>query len=112
MSDEKGRNSKLQNQKANTITKPTSQVGSMGKVEGEESDEQRSGPRHHVRIKSRRVRLLDIDNLYGGSKHLIDSLRLSGVIPDDDPASITLQVTEEKIKGYKNEETEVEVKCV
>jgi hypothetical protein len=112
MSDEKGRNSKLQNKKENTLAKPTSKMGSMGKVEGEESDEPRSGPRHHVRIISRRVRLLDIDNLYGGCKHLIDALRLSGIIPDDDPESITLEVTEEKIKGYKNEETEVEVRCV
>ena len=100
------------NTKKNTESKPTTPMGAMGKTEGEKSDEQRSGPRHHVRIKSHRVRLLDVDNLYGGCKHLIDSLRLSGIIPDDDPTSITLEVTQEKIKGYKNEKTEVEVKCV
>jgi len=100
------------NTEKNTESKPTPQVGTVGKTEGKESDEQRSGPRHHVRIKSHRVRLLDIDNLYGGAKHLIDSLRLSGIIPDDDPTSITLEVTQEKIKGYANEKTEVEVKCV
>lgn len=84
----------------------------MGETEGEKGDEPSGRPRHHVRIKSSRVRLLDIDNLYGGAKHLIDSLRLAGIIPDDDPASITLEVTQEKIKGYANEQTEVEVKCV
>lgn len=100
------------NTKKNTQPKPTPKMGTVGKAEGKEGDEQRGGPRHHVRIRSYRVRLLDVDNLYGGCKHLIDSLRLSGIIPDDDPTSISLEVTQEKIKGYKNEKTEVEVKCV
>jgi hypothetical protein len=112
MSDGKGRNNKLQDNKANSVSKSASEVGSMGKAKGEKGDEPSGGPRHHVRIISRRVRLLDIDNLYGGCKHLIDSLRLTSIIPDDDPASITLEVTQEKIKGYANEVTEVEVKCV
>jgi hypothetical protein len=56
--------------------------------------------------------MLDIDNLYGGCKHLIDSLRIARIIPDDDPTSITLEVSQEKVKGYKSEKTEVEVKCV
>lgn len=112
MSDGKGRNSKLQNRKADSVTKSAPEVGSMGEAKGEKGDEPSGRPRHHVRIISRRVRLLDIDNLYGGCKHLIDSLRLAGIIPDDDPASISLEVTQEKIKGYANEQTEVEVKCV
>lgn len=112
MSDGKGRNSKLQNRKADSVSKSASKVGSMGEATGEKGDEPSGRPRHHVRIKSSRVRLLDVDNLYGGCKHLIDSLRLTGIIPDDDPASITLEVTQEKIKGYANEQTEVEVKCV
>ena len=112
MSDGKGRNSKLQNKKENTIAKPTSEVGSMAKASGKEIVGQGGGPRHFVRIKSSRVRLLDVDNLYGGSKYLIDALRGASVIPDDDQSSIVLEVTQEKIKGYANEVTEVEVKCV
>lgn len=104
--------SKLQDREENSEPQPTTKVGPVGKTKGKKGHEQSRGPRHHVRIISRRVRLLDIDNLYGGCKHLIDSLRLSGIIPDDDPESITLEVTQEKIKGYKNEVTEVEVKCV
>jgi len=112
MSDGKGRNNKLQDSKTDSKSKSTPEVGSMGKAKGEKGDEPSGRPRHHVRIKSFRVRLLDVDNLYGGCKHLIDSLRLTGIIPDDDPASITLEVSQEKIKGYSNEVTEVEVKCV
>lgn len=100
------------NTEKNTESKPTPPMGTMGKTEGKKGNEQGGGPRHHVRIKSHRVRLLDIDNLYGGAKHLIDSLRGSGIIPDDDPQSISLEISQEKIKGYKNEKTEVEVKCV
>lgn len=112
MSDGKGRNNKLQGGKEDSKSKSTPAMGSMGQVKGEKGDEPNCSPRHHVRIKSFRVRLLDVDNLYGGCKHLIDSLRLTGIIPDDDPASISLEVTQEKIKGYANEQTEVEVKCV
>lgn len=104
--------SKLQNREENSEPKSTIKVGPVGKTEGKKGHELNRGPRHHVRIRSRRVRMLDIDNLYGGCKHLIDALRGAGVIPDDDPESITLEVTQEKVKGYKNEETEVEVKCV
>tara|TARA_B100000035_G_scaffold55096_1_gene43525 strand:- start:1856 stop:2173 length:318 start_codon:yes stop_codon:yes gene_type:complete len=98
--------------KKSTKSKPTTKVGTMGETKGKEGNEQGSGPRHHVRIRSYRVRMLDIDNLYGGCKHLIDSLRIARIIPDDDPTSITLEVSQEKVKGYKSEKTEVEVKCV
>lgn len=100
------------NKKENTESKPTLKVGALGKTKREEINEQRGGARHHVRIRSLRVRMLDIDNLYGGAKHLIDSLRLARIIPDDDPESITLEVTQEKVKKYTQEKTEVEVKCV
>lgn len=112
MSNGKGRNSKLRDPKADSVTKSAPEVGSMAKASGKEIVGQGGGPRHFVRIKSSRVRLLDVDNLYGGSKYLIDALRGASVIPDDDPGSILLEVTQEKIKGYKNEVTEVEVKCV
>ena len=100
------------NREKSTESQPTTKVGTVGKAKGKEGHEQGCGPRHHVRIRSFRVRMLDIDNLYGGCKHLIDSLRGASIIPDDDPESITLEVTQEKVKGYKNEKTEVEVKCV
>ena len=37
------------------------------------------------------------------------SLRSADIIPEDDPKSITLEVSQEKVKTYKEEETWVEV---
>jgi hypothetical protein len=87
-------------------------VGSMGKTKGEEGDTGRNSPKYRVRIRSHRVRQLDLDNLYGGVKYFVDALRYAEIIPDDDPESISLEVSQEKVKGYKNEKTEVEVECV
>jgi hypothetical protein len=47
--------------------------------------------------------------LVGGVKHLVDALRIAGIIPEDDPKAITLEVSQEKVSSYKNEETWVEV---
>jgi hypothetical protein len=85
------------------------EVESVGAVERKEGDESRCRERHRVRIISMRVRICDPDNLVGGQKHLIDALRIAGVIPEDDPYSITLQVSQKKVSSYKDEETWVEV---
>lgn len=64
--------------------------------------------RFTVRIRSFRCKLLDPDNLIGGAKHFVDGLRYAGLIPDDSPDKITLEVTQEKVA--KNEErTEIEI---
>ena len=66
-------------------------------------------PRHVVRICSFRRRLLDSDNLIGGSKYFIDGLRHAGLIPDDRPQDITLEVCQEKVKRKEDERTEIEI---
>jgi hypothetical protein len=81
----------------------------VGSVKGKEGDELTGSKRHHIRIISRRVRLCDADNLVGGVKHLVDALRLCQVIPEDDPQSITLEVSQEKVSSYDKEETWVEI---
>ena len=43
-----------------------------------------------VTITRRGPKLLDVDNLAGGCKPLIDALRYEGVIPNDDPGTIEL----------------------
>lgn len=88
------------------------QVESVGKPKRKEGNTSGSCPRFRVRIRSYRVRILDLDNLYGGVKYFVDSLRYAEIIPDDDPESITLQVSQEKVKNYSKEKTEVEVECV
>ncbi len=85
------------------------QVEALGSKKGGNT---RGGPRHIVRIRSYRIKLVDVDNLYGGCKHFIDALRLCGAIPEDDPSTIDLQVTQTKVAKYSEIKTEVEVTCV
>ena len=92
--------------------KSDAQMESLGKIEGEKGNTGGNSPKYRVRVRSNRVRQLDLDNLYGGVKYFIDTLRYAEIIPDDDPSSIELEVTQTKVKGYKNETTEVEVERV
>jgi hypothetical protein len=41
-------------------------------------------------------RLLDVDNMAGGCKPLVDQLRYAKLIPDDDPASVEIVFRQEK----------------
>lgn len=56
-----------------------------------------------VSIRSRRVNLLDPDNLY--VKDIIDQLRYARLIPEDTPEVIEIEITQEKVSSYKQEET-------
>lgn len=51
-----------------------------------------------VTITRRGPKLLDVDNLAGGCKPLIDALRYEGVIPNDDPGTIELAFRQFKTK--------------
>ena len=62
-----------------------------------------------VSVTSYRRRLLDIDNLYGGVKWFVDALRYEGVIRDDDPQSITLHVSQVKVKTKQEACTVIEI---
>lgn len=62
--------------------------------------------RVRIRVTSFRTRLCDPDNLC--PKYFIDCLRYSGLIQNDTPDLITLEVSQEKVK--KNQErTEIEI---
>lgn len=50
------------------------------------------GKRRHVHIMSYRKKLVDDDNLIGGTKSLIDSLVANKILIDDDPEHLTLVV--------------------
>lgn len=109
MVDGAGGEDYLESEEENPFLKYSSSVEPVGTVKGKEGDELRGSGRHHIRIVSKRVRLCDADNLVGGVKHLVDALRLCKVIPEDDPLSITLEVSQEKVSSYSKEETWVEV---
>ena len=104
--------SKDNNQEESPELESNNSVESMGELKRKEGNTGVSRPRFRVRIRSYRVRLLDLDNLYGGVKYFVDSLRYAEIIPDDDPETITLEVSQEKVKNYNKEKTEVEVECV
>ena len=109
MVDEHGREDNPQGEEENPFIKYASSMEPVGKVEGKVGHEQGNNARHRVRIVSKRVRLCDADNLVGGCKHAIDALRIAGVIPEDDPTSISLEVSQEKVSSYSKEETWIEV---
>lgn len=48
--------------------------------------------RKHVKITSLRSRLLDEGNLWGGGKDLVDALKTMGLIRDDSPKWIDLEM--------------------
>ncbi len=62
-----------------------------------------------VRITSYRRKLLDFDNLVGGTKYLLDGLRFAKLIPDDSPDQIELQVSQVKVGNETEEKTEIEL---
>jgi hypothetical protein len=71
--------------------------------------ETESGARVVVRIERRSTNLLDPDNLTGSVKSLLDCLRAAKLIHDDDSQSITLSVTQSKVKTRKEAGTFVEL---
>ena len=58
----------------------------------------------------RRVRLLDPCAKYGSCKALIDGLRYAGILHDDREEDITLEVNQEKVRHFKDEETLISIK--
>jgi hypothetical protein len=62
-----------------------------------------------VRITLCRVRVTDLDNAYGGLKPLIDALVLCELIDDDDPASIRLEVSQQKVGRLADQKTKIEL---
>jgi hypothetical protein len=55
------------------------------------------------------TKLQDFDNFVGGTKPLTDQLRYSGLIPDDDPESITAHYKQQKCKHKRDEKTIVQI---
>lgn len=85
--------------------KSNKQNGMVGKKQAQEIDIARAV----VRIKSFRKRLIDRDNLWGGSKILIDCLKDLNVIQDDSEKYIDLHIEQEKVSSEIDERTEIEV---
>jgi hypothetical protein len=66
------------------------------------------GPSVVLRVVRLACRLVDADNL-GGAKFLIDAIRRSGLIRDDDPQTVEIQLLTEHVKIRAEEGTAVEI---
>ena len=77
---------------------PVAQRANGPKPLGAAKAKARGTTRVKVGIVRRGIALLDVDNLYGGVKALLDALRYEGVIADDNAKSIELEVRQEKVK--------------
>jgi hypothetical protein len=62
-----------------------------------------------LRINRTATKLQDFDNFVGGTKPLTDQLRYAGLLPDDDPASITSEFIQSKCKHKHEEGTTVQI---
>jgi hypothetical protein len=65
--------------------------------------------RINLRIERISTKLQDYDNFVGGTKPLTDQLRYSGLIPDDNPESISATYTQQKCRHKKDEKTIVTI---
>ena len=71
--------------------------------------EGKSAARIKVGFIGFRVKLLDPDNFAGSCKDLLDGLRHAGLIPDDTASAITFETTQERVRHYTQEKTEIEI---
>ncbi len=55
------------------------------------------------------TKTLDVDNLAGGSKPLIDQIRYSKLNPDDNPESVEITFSQVKVKTQAEQRTEVRI---
>lgn len=67
-------------------------------------------PRFFIRIESRRLRLLDPDNLC--PKYFIDAAKYAKLIPDDTAADIRFTINQVKVKKKDHECTVIEIREV
>lgn len=79
--------------RASTVGQNAAETGHSGRVS--------------VRVTSVRKRLIDEDNLC--EKYVVDCCRYAGLIPDDDPGKVKIQVTQRKATKGEAEHTIVEI---
>ena len=66
-------------------------------------------PKYHLTITRYSTRTLDVDNLAGGCKPLIDQIRYAKLIPDDNPESVEIIFKQAKVKTLEEQRTEVQI---
>ena len=101
--------------KPNANNHPTTQIQNTEsqqrpeKLVCDSKGEAQSSGRVALVFTLRRVRLLDPCAKYGSCKALIDGLRYAGILYDDREEDITLEVNQEKVRHFKDEETLISI---
>lgn len=66
-------------------------------------------PLYTLSITRYSTKTLDVDNLAGGCKPLIDQIRYAHLIPDDNPESVNITFSQVKVKTQAEQRTEVRI---
>ena len=66
-------------------------------------------PQYTLGITRFSTKTLDVDNLAGGCKPLIDQIRYSKLIPDDNPESVEITFTQVKVRTQAEQRTEIRI---
>jgi len=66
-------------------------------------------PQYTLGITRFSTKTLDVDNLAGGCKPLIDQIRYAHLIPDDNPESVNITFSQVKVKTQAEQRTEVTI---
>ena len=66
-------------------------------------------PLYTLSITRYSTKTLDVDNLAGGCKPLIDQIRYSKLIPDDNPESVEITFTQVKVRTQAEQRTEIRI---
>jgi hypothetical protein len=66
-------------------------------------------PQYTLALTRYSTKTLDVDNLAGGCKPLIDQIRYSKLIPDDNPESVEITFSQVKVKTQAEQRTEVRI---
>jgi hypothetical protein len=89
-----------------STSKPAQQPPALGEIG---SGEASGAGRPVVSFRMRRVRLLDRDGKFAAVKNLCDGLQYAGLIRGDREDQIDLQVTQERVIHFFEENTEIEI---
>ena len=95
-----------------TLTQHAPQRSLVKVLKTKEASTQRStksNPLYTLSITRYSTKTLDVDNLAGGCKPLIDQIRYAKLIPDDNPESVEITFNQVKVKTQKEQRTEIRI---
>ena len=96
----------------NTITKHAPKLPLVKVPKAKETSKDctaKCNPLYTLAITRFSTKTLDVDNLAGGCKPLIDQIRYAKFIPDDNPESVNITFSQVKVSTQAEQRTEVRI---